>query len=306
MTIRHLRIFIEVGESENMSKAASNLFISQPTVSQAIKELEDHYGMLLFERLKKKLHITEAGKKLLFYAKGVVNQFDSLEEQMFNLNKFGKIKIGGTVTVGECILSDIISKFKEKNPKIEVYSYVNNTKIIEEKLLKGEIDIGIVEGKIKSKDLVEIPQVQDHLVLICSNNHPFVQRKSIKLEELGEEKFAMREKGSGTRHTFEEYMKENKIPIHIVFEGNSPEAIKREVIKNNYLAVISIGLVENEIKDSSIYVIENLQGAWDRYFSVVYHKDKVFTNGMNSLIEIIKSYEYMPERLKFSSGILIK
>ncbi len=81
MTIRHLRIFIEVVTSESMSAAASKLFISQPTVSQAIRELEEHYGVLLFNRLNRRLYITDAGKKLFSYAKGVVKQFDELEEK---------------------------------------------------------------------------------------------------------------------------------------------------------------------------------------------------------------------------------
>ncbi|NLZ92612.1 MAG: LysR family transcriptional regulator, partial [Firmicutes bacterium] len=199
MTIRHLRIFIEVVKSGSMSAAAAKLYISQPTVSQAIRELEEHYGVLLFNRLNRRLYITDAGKKLFSYAQTVVKQFDDLEEKMFSLNKKEKIKIGSTITVGESILSDIINRFTKKEPTIEVYSYMNNTQVIENKLLKSEIDIGIVEGKIKSPDLISMPEVEDYLVLICSTKHPFAKRKIIKLPELANESFAMREKGSGTR-----------------------------------------------------------------------------------------------------------
>lgn len=291
MTIRHLRIFIEVVKSGSMSAAASKLFISQPTVSQAIRELEEHYGVLLFDRLNRRLYITDAGKKLFSYAKGVVKQFDELEEKMLDVNKKEKIKIGSTITVGECILSDIVNRLTKKEPKIEVYSYMNNTQLIESKLLNSEIDIGIVEGEIKSPDLISTPEVKDYLVLICSPQHPFAKKKTIKLEELADENFAMREKGSGTRELFERYMANNGIEIKIAFEGNSPEAIKKEVINNNYLAVISIRLVEEEVKNSEIHVIESAEGAWDRYFSIVHHKDKVLTKGMESLIEIIKDYK---------------
>lgn len=306
MTIRHLKIFIEVAESGTMSKAASNLFITQPTVSQAIKELEGYYEVLLFQRLNKRLYITDAGIKLLSYAKEVVHQFDSLEEKMFNIKKIEQIKIGVTITVGECMLSDIINKLKRENPKVQVYSYANNTEIIEQKLLDGEIDIGIVEGKIKSQDLIVIPEVSDYLVLICSTQHPFAQRKTIKLSELDNENFAMREKGSGTRELFEEYMLKNGMHIKTVFEGNSPETIKREVIRNNCLAVLSIGLVEKEAKDATIYTIENSDGSWNRHFSIVYHKDKLLSNGMKSLINIIKNYQYIPDHRELHSGMLIK
>jgi DNA-binding transcriptional LysR family regulator len=154
MTIRHLRIFIEVVINGSMSAAASKLYISQPTVSQAIRELEEHYGVLLFNRLNRRLYITDAGEKLFSYAKSVVKQFDQMEEKMLNINQKEKIRIGSTITVGECILSDLINIFAKKEPNIEVYSYVNNTQIIESKLLDSEIDIGIVEGEIKSPDFI--------------------------------------------------------------------------------------------------------------------------------------------------------
>ena len=114
MTIRHLRIFIEVVKNGNMSAAASKLFISQPTVSQAIRELEEHYGVLLFDRLNRRLYITDAGKRLFSYAKSVVKQFDDLEERMLNINKKGRIKIGSTITIGECLLSDVLLDLQTK------------------------------------------------------------------------------------------------------------------------------------------------------------------------------------------------
>lgn len=177
MTIRHLKIFIEVVDSGKMSTAASRLFISQPTVSQAIRELEEHYGGLLFDRLSKKLYITAKGKRLLSYAREVVKKFDDMEEMMLQDNYVEKIRIGATNTVGNCILSEVVKSFGEMNPNIEIYSYTNNTMDIEEKLLKSELDIGIVEGKVKSPDLISIPEVNDFLVLICSTKHAFAKKK---------------------------------------------------------------------------------------------------------------------------------
>ena len=247
MTIRHLRIFIEVVDSGKMSTAASRLFISQPTVSQAIKELEEHYGGLLFERLSRKLYITEKGQRLLSYARNVVKQFDDMEEMMIQDSHVKKIKIGATNTVGNCILGDVINAFKEINPQTEIYSYVNNTKNIEEKLLRSELDIAIIEGRVKSPDLISIPELNDFLVLICSARHPFAKKKIVKLEDL----------------------------------------------KNESLAVISIRLVEEEIKNGTIHVIQNTDHDWDRFFSIVYHKNKVVTDEMKDLIEVVKDYKHV-------------
>ncbi len=306
MTIRHLRIFLEVAKTQNMSKAAEKLYISQPTVSQAIKELEDYYGILLFERLNKRLYITETGKKLYFNAQKVVNSFDELDKKMAYINEVEEIKIGATVTVGDSILSNIISRLKEEHPKSDIYSFVGNTKTIEEKLLSNELDIGIVEGNVKSLDLVIRPELKDYLVLISSSKHPFAQKETIKLEELRNENFAMREEGSGTRELFEEYMEEHKIPVKTVFVGNSPEAIKREVIENNLLSVISVGLVEKEVEDGTIHLIENRDNGWDRYFSIVFHKDKVITDIMKSLMKIIRNYKYLPNTEKYNSSTITR
>jgi DNA-binding transcriptional LysR family regulator len=293
MTIRHLRIFIEVADSGKMSAAAKRLFISQPTVSQAIKELEEHYGGLLFDRLSKKLYITERGKRLLSYARNVVKQFDDMEDMMLQGNYIEKIRIGATNTVGNCILGEVIKSFKEINPHIEIYSYVNNTKDVEEKLLKSELDIGIIEGKVKSPDLISIPELNDFLVLVCSMEHPFAKQKIIRLKDLEKESFAMREQGSGTRELFERYMLERGLQIRVAFEANSSDPIIKSVIDNQCLAVISVRLVEEEIRSRKLYAIRNTDSGWDRFFSVVYHKNKVVTDEMKDLIEVVKNYKYV-------------
>lgn len=306
MTIRHLRIFIEVADSGKMSIAAAKFFISQPTVSQTIRELEEHYKVLLFERFCKKLYITEEGKKLLSYARHVVNQFDDLEENMFENNHIEKIRIGATITVGNCILSNVINGFQESNPEVETYAYVNNTKVIEEKLLKSELDIAIVEGKIKSPDLISIPAVDDYLVLVCSAEHAFAKKKRIKLTELSKVGFVMREQGSGTRELFENYMLEKGVAIKTKWEGNCPGAIKRAVLENQYLAVISIRLVEEEIKKGEIHVIQNSECAWDRHFSIVYHKNKFISKAMEDLMEVVKNYKHTDILKGIETGKLVK
>ncbi len=234
-----------------------------------------------------------------------MKQFDDLEEMMLQANYVEKIRIGATNTVGSCILSHVIKSFREINPEIETYSYVNNTELIEEKLLNSELDIGIVEGRVKSPDLIAIPEINDSLILACSTKHPFAKKKTVKLEELSNESFAMREEGSGTRELFERYMLENEIPIRIAFEGNSSSSIKKAVMENQYLAVISLRLVEEEIKNGQIHVIRNTESDWDRYFSVVYHKNKVVTDEMKSLIEVLKNYKNVDILQGISTGKLV-
>lgn len=291
MTIRHLKIFVEVVDCGKMKKAADKMFISQPTVSQAIKEIEEYYNIILFERLCKKLHITPDGEKLLVYARKVIKEYENLETNMFSVKKVENIFIGATITVGNCILSDIFLNIKNNCPNIEPHAYINNTLSVEEKLLKSELDIALVEGKITNKNLICIPTIDDYLVLACNQTHPFYTKEDICTSDLKNMDFVMREKGSGTRQLFEQYLLEHNIQIINKWETTSPESMKNAIINHNCLGVLSIRLLENEIKNGIIKVIDTPDFKWRRNFSIVYHKDKIINNSMNKIIDIINTYK---------------
>lgn len=291
MTIRHLKIFIEVAESGKMSIAASKFFISQPTVSQTIKELEEHYQVLLFERLSKKLYITESGKKLLVYAKQVAAQFDALEEAMRSDAHREEIRVGATVTIGSCILADIVKKYKQKRPAAEIFSIVENTRAVEAGLLSSSLDLGIVEGRIKSPDLVSIPAIRDELVLVGAADHALAGYRKLKAEELSAQRFVMREKGSGTRELFEDFLAEKGIGIRAVCEANCPAAIRQMVLYGGCLTVISARLVEQELKDGSMCRIGGNAFTWKRDFCVVYHKNKFMTDVINDMVKEVLKYQ---------------
>ena len=156
-------------------RSAAKYYITKPTVSQAIRELEEYYRVLLFERLSKKLYITEEGKKLLSYARQVVQSFDELEERMFDRYHTHTLRIGATITVADSLITDIVSNMVLASPDTHVNVYTNNTRNIENRLLKSELDIALVEGEVKSSDIVTIPCVEDELVLVYSLKHRFTK-----------------------------------------------------------------------------------------------------------------------------------
>ncbi len=291
MDIRHLKIFVAVEQTGSMSLAAKQFFITQPSVSQVIKELENHYDVQLFERLGKRLFITEAGKFLSQHARVVIRQFDELEKSMSSVvGRKELVKIGSTVTIGACLLSSLINDFKKRNADIDTFSYVNNTKMIEARLLNAELDIGLVEGETKNADLIVEPVINDYLVIICGKHHRFAGQKQIKISELEKEIFIMREQGSGTRKLFMEFTQKKGFNLNIGWEVTSPEIIKTIVMKNNCLAAISIRLVEEEIKTGDIFVIKNVSNRWNRTFNLVYHKNKHISKGMLDFMKIAREY----------------
>lgn len=291
MTIRHLRIFIEVARTGKMSLAAQRLFISQPTVSQAIRELEDHYGQKLFERLSKKLYITSFGKELFSYATQVVEQFDNLEKTMNDSMHIENLRIGASVTVGTCLLSKIIKEFHSVCPRVNTYAYVNNTTMVEKKLLKSDLDIAIVEGEIHSQDLITTPVIDDYLVLLCNNNHPLLKKEKITLYDLENQRFAMREDGSGTREFFEQILHKYKIHIQLVYEASSTDTIRRSILDDDCLSLLSIHTFEEDIICGKIHIIKTDFNTLKRSFKLVHHKDKIMTPSIITLKEILRKYK---------------
>lgn len=291
MTIKHLRVFNEVAESGKMSIAAAKFYLSQPTVSQIIKELEEHYGFLLFERLSKRLFITEEGKKLLSYSKQVVQQFDDLESKMLESAKDHVFRVGSTITIGSCLINDIINKFEKIDNSIDMYSYVGNTQDIEEELLKANLDIALVEGIIKSPDLVSMPIIDDYLVLVCNKDHPLSKKSNFSVDDLNNQRFAMREKGSGTREQFEKYISRQGIKIKESVVASCPTAMINAVIEHGCLAVLSVRLVKKEIEKGSIVVLKNEENTWNRSFSIVYHKNKFLSHSIVDFIQVASSFK---------------
>ena len=305
MTIRHLKIFIAVADTGKMSAAAEKLYITQPSVSQAVRELEEHYQTLLFERLSKKLFITEAGKRLYSYARPVVAQFDLIEENMVQESRIQRLRIGGTITLGSSILSYMVRDLKNACPDLELYSYVNNTKIIEQKLLNTDLDVAVVEGQIKSPDLISIPMIRDILVLACSTDHPFARKSSVAVTELNDQCFVMREAGSGTRELFESFIRRHRLHIRTAFEETTPDAILNAVKINGCLAVISLRLLERDLRDKKVCVFTCSSYEWNRQFSFVYHKDKFLSPPILKFQEIVKSYDNIDYLHSLTGGVLL-
>lgn len=182
------------------------------------------------------------------------------------------LRIGSSLTVGTCLMSSVISDMETICPKMEIYSFVSNTAEIEQKLLRKELDAAVVEGTIESPKLTTIPIVEDSLVLVCGKNHDFYPKNVVHASELEGRKFAVREKGSGTRKLFEQYLSAHNIHIQTSWEANCPRTILNAVIHNNALAVISQRLLRHEIRHRSVKIFHYETGEWDRCFKLVYLK----------------------------------
>jgi DNA-binding transcriptional LysR family regulator len=280
MTIRHLKVFITVAELGSMTKAAEKLYISQPSVSQTIAELENHYQLKLFERLSRKLYLTAHGKQLLSYARHIVSLFNQMEQKLKRAQTSSTLKIGASITVGICILSELAGKFLQKYPKLKIESVVDNTTVIEELVLKSELDFALVEGLIHSQDIIAKPFCDDELILISGAQHHLSTKVQITIDELAQENLILRESGSGTRELFENTMLAKGKSLKIGWVCNNSEAIKNAVASNMGVSVISKLAVENELKTGRLVQIDVEGLKLKRQFCIIYHKNKYISKQM--------------------------
>lgn len=288
MTIRHLQIFVDVADSGKMTSAAEKLYISQSSVSQAIADIESEYKIKLFERLNKRLYITAAGEELLRYARNILSLYIDMDDSM--RGRKPTLRIGSTFTIAASILSDLIRQLDKSQPLVRTEVVVERTGNLETMLLRNELDMALVEGKIRSEDLIQTPLLDDELFLVCSPAHPFFQRDEIYLRELQDQPFVQREKGSRTRWLLEHHLQQHGVQVYNKWVCNNNEAIKSAVIGGHGMAVMSGRILMAECENGLVKLVRIKDVSLSRKFSMVYHKDKYISKDLSHLINICLQY----------------
>lgn len=288
LTLRHLQIFICVCDELSMTKTAEKLHMTQPSVSQAIHEIEDHYKVRLFERLGRNLFITDAGNNLLTYARHFVNLSTEIENAMQKFGKQYMIRIGASVTIGECVLIDLIKKLHIEYPEYQIKFEIHNTRVLEKMVLSDKLDIALVEGKIKSEYLIADAFLDDELVFIASPDLELMKKDKIEIADIEKMNFFVREEGSGTRNLFDQVMESKEIKCNIVGVYNNADTIKKAVLAGLGISVISRCAVRNEIKSGELSEFKMKNINFKRKFHIVYHKNKYLSQGIKNIMEICK------------------
>ena len=230
LNIENLKMFCLVVDEGSISQAARLSFVSQPAVTRQIHQLENFYGTLLFDRSEGKMHVTEIGRVLYPFAKAIINDFNHSIEviQQLTDDYHANLRVGASLTIGEYLLPSLLGKFKKQKPEIKVTLTIKNTALVLEDLSKDVIDLALVEGAVENKDFIVEKFAEDELILICSSDHPWKDRKEIHIEELANERMIWRESTSGTRHTVESKLREYGVleKINGYMEIGSTQAIK--------------------------------------------------------------------------------
>jgi len=284
MTLRHFQIFVAVCDTMNMTAAATELYVTQSAVSQAIADLERHYQVRLFERLSKKLYLTKGGERLVGYARHIIRMNLDAEHEMRNLSQSGLVRIGASVTIASSLLPELALSMQHALPTALLEIREENTQNIEQLILCDQLDIGLVEGEILSPDILSEPFAKDDLILICGRGHHLAGRDSVTAHELAQENFILREQGSGTRKTFEDTMARHHLCWSSSWTCNNTDSIKEAVSLGLGISTLSERTVHRQLSEGTLLRIPVPELSFRRQFKIVYHKNKYITQAMQQVV----------------------
>ncbi len=260
MKLHLLRIFSAVAQHMSFSRAAEALYISQPAVSKAVRELEHQLGVALFERGAGKLNLTEAGALLAERGRAIMAIEQTAEEDLRVLKgvQRGILRIGSSTTIATYLLPPVIATYLREHPNIDLYLTIQNTHTILNLLLDYQVDIALVEGSVADERIECEPWRPDELVVIAAPGHPLVANAEglpVPVSRLADELFLIREPGSGTREVGEAALAKSGVVPKRTIELGSTEAIKEAVAAGLGLAIVSKATVVDQLALNKLAIL---------------------------------------------------
>lgn len=256
-----LQVFHAVAKRLNFTKAAAELFITQPAVTKHIHELEHQLKIKLFERNGTRIKLTAGGAVLLQYTEEIFTLYRKLEFDINHLTQrqSGKLRLGASTTVAQYVLPPVLAAFHKKFTEVDITLGTRNTEQIEQALQNGEIDLGIIEGHSRNKAIKYTEFVKDELVLVANSQHPAARKRAIKASELKHIPFLLREPGSGTLEVIAHALKPLGIKLaqlQVEMELASTESIKAYLLHSDCMAFLSIHSIVRELRDKECAIID--------------------------------------------------
>ena len=292
MTLRHIRIFLTVcQEGFHVTRAAEALHMTQPAVSLAIRELEDYYGVRLFDRIGRRLQITEAGVRLRESGSHIVAMFDRMEKGLRNWDAFGVLRVGASLTIGSQLMPGYVRAFRESHPDTEVQVTVATSALLEQKLLDNALDFALMEGAVHVPSIVSEAYMEDHLAVVCPAGGRFRQGQVLTQAEFRSQPLLLREHGSGTRETFERAVGQAGFSVTPAWEAMSNRALLNAVASGLGLSVLSARIAAEEVARGRVVSVEVEGLDFRRQFHIIYHRDKFLTASALAFMELCRRGE---------------
>lgn len=275
LTLHQLKVFESVARLLSYTRAAEELHLSQPAASMQIKQLEDNIGLPLFERLGKKIFLTEAGRELFHYSRTIAQQLTEATAVIEELKgiKRGKLVVS-VASTANYFSTRLLATFNERIKGLTVSLDVTNRENLLRQLESNETDLVIMGRPPEGLDLEAEPFMDNPLVVIAAPDHPFAKRKRIPLADLQGETFVVRESVSGTRIAMERFFNEKGIRLTTGMVMKSNEAIQQAVQAGLGLGIVSLHTLELELKTKRLVVLNVESFPIMRQWYIVHRKGK--------------------------------
>lgn len=293
MADRRLQVFYTVAKQLSFTKAAEQLYMTQPAVTFQVKQLEEQFNTRLFERSHGRIALTPAGRLVLDYAEKILALSEEMETRVAELNGAmgGPLLLGASTTIAEFILPRILGEFKARYPMVRTSMTVANSETIVNRVAEYNLDVGLIESPANTSTVQIEVLCEDELVVICAPGHRFAKFKHVTPKQLLGEPYVSREVGSGTRDFADSYLRANEVTpedLSIVMELGSPVAVKGVVETGLGVSVVSRATVAQELR-LGVLVAVPLEPRLIRTLSWVFPRDKFRSRLLTAFIDFASS-----------------
>lgn len=289
-TLRQLQVFLAAAHSENITRAAEVLSMSQSAASSALRDLESQFDIQLFDRVGKRLQLNALGRLLRPKVESLLEQAQLLELDFKQHKDQGSLRVGATLTIGDYLSADIIARYVEDTGG-EIEMVVANTQAITRMVENFELDIGLIEGEVHHADLEIIPWLEDRLQVFCEAGQVDAFPGVLDDSTLSQVRWVVRESGSGTRQAFDRAMQGILNQLNISYELQQTEAIKRAVRAGLGVGCLSEFALKDEFERGVLAPLSIVNRDLSRRFYIIVHKHKYRGPGIDRLLQLCKAME---------------
>lgn len=285
-----LLTLLKVYEMGNYTRAAEKLSLTQPAVSQHIKQLEHELGIVIFDRSGTKIHPTADGKLVIQYAERVVSLYETLQQALIDRKRsIDRLRVGVTHTSESNVVTEVLAQYTERCDNMKIKIQTDTIKNLYDMLKTYKLDIAIVEGGVSDPSINSIMLDTDCLMLAVSNDHPLARRSMVTIDELKRERMILRLPSSGTRNLFAAHLESRNLSLddfNVILEVDNIATIK-DLIRRNYgVSILSYSACMDEVKKGKMTVlpIENL--SMNREVNLLYHHTFKHTEVLQNIVQI--------------------
>ena len=287
-TLHQLKVFEAVARHHSFTRAAEELFLTQPTVSMQVKQLTKAVGMPLFEQVGKRLSLTQAGEELVKTCREIFEKLDQFEMTVADLKglKQGRLRVA-VITTAKYFVPRLLGPFCQRYPGIDISLQVTNHEYILNRLSENLDDLYVMSQLPENIEITCQPILENPLVVVAPADHPLAKEKNISLDRLAAEPFIMREPGSGTRKAVQNLFDEHKILLKVRLDLGSNEAIKQAIVGGLGISILSAHTLALEGPNTQLTILNVEKFPIERYWYALYPSGKQLSIVARTFLEYL-------------------